>query len=103
MRASGSAKFMRALPRRPRFGCLGCLTQVTLVILLAAVAVTATEWIFYPWAFQFGGRTRLLPYWYGSAQVRAASGEYLLYVWFGPARPGRYTIGPPLPRVSGNG
>jgi hypothetical protein len=94
---------MRVLPRRPRFGCLGCLTQCILVLVVAGGAVTAAQWIFYPWAFQFGGRTHLLPYWYGAAQVRAASGDYLVYVWFGPARPNRYAIGPRLPSVSGNG
>ena len=92
---------MRVLPRRPRFGCLGCLTQITLVFLLAGVVITAAQWILYPWAFQLGGRSHLLPYWYGIARVRAVSGEYVLSVWLSPTSPPR--LGPRVPHVTGDG
>lgn len=94
---------MRVPPRRPRFGCLGCLVQCILVVAVAGTAIAAAQWLLNPWAFHLGGRTRLLPYWYGTARVRAASGDYLLSVWFGPARPTRGPVGARVPRVSGAG
>jgi hypothetical protein len=77
------------------------LTQITLLFLLAGVAVTAAQRLVNPWAFQLGGRSHLLPYWYGAAQVRAASGDYQVYVWFGPSS--RSRLGRRAPYVTGAG
>ena len=75
---------------------------MVLVSIVAGVAITAAQWIFNPWAFSLGGRTHLMP----CTLVRRASvgpGEYLLYVWFGPARPNPRGIGRRVPGVRGAG
>ena len=101
MGAATDATPMRVFPRRPRLGCLGCLTRIALMCLVAGVAVVAAQRLFNPWAFQLGGRSHLLPYWYGSAMIRAVGGEYQIYLWFGPSS--RSRLGRRAPYVTGNG
>jgi hypothetical protein len=80
---------LRAAARKKRrSGCLGCLFQIALTLLVGLVlgcafllAVTA---IFAPWAFYLGGPFHITPYWQGVGKAHAKSGDYVLFVYFGP-------------------
>ena len=76
------------LARRGRQGCLGCLLNLIFLLVLGLLLATAVTGIFAPWGFYLGGRFRLIPYWQGWGTLRARSGNYVLYVGFGPSSRG---------------
>lgn len=72
---------------RPR-GCLGCLGQMVwrggMVLAFAVVAVLVVTAILAPWSFYLGGTFHIIPYWHGWGTLHAKSGDYVVFVEFGP-------------------
>jgi hypothetical protein len=79
---------------RHRAGCLGCLGRfagiLVLSVLVGCVFLVVIAWVFTPWAFYMGGSFHALPVWYGEARVHGPSGDYTVYLWMQPARPGQH-------------
>jgi len=86
--------------RRAGAGCIGCLGQLVVGVAVGIAVVIAIAWVFTPWAFYLGGKFHPVPVWQGIARVHASSGDYVLYLWFSPARGSRLTN---LPAFSGWG
>jgi hypothetical protein len=89
---------------RRRRGCMGCLTRVVVTVLGTAVLIFAVTLVFQyvvsPWGFYLGGHFHPIPGWRGVARVTRPEGEYVLYMYMQPTKPGRYSRGRVL---KGNG
>jgi hypothetical protein len=92
----------REVPLHKRPGCLAGVARalVTLVV-LGGLFFWVVDWVFAPWIYTVGGKTRLLPLWQGVAVVDAPSGRYRIYVSFSPTPNGPHTL--PGMRVQGTG
>jgi hypothetical protein len=79
-----------------RRGCVGCLGQLVwqsvIALLLGAVLILAITGIFSPWAFYLGGKFHIIPYWQGWGKMHAKSGDYIVFVEFGPTPRGSRVI-----------
>jgi hypothetical protein len=73
-----------SVARRPRVGCFGCLFQCIVVLVLGVVLMIALTGLFYPWAFYLGGNFHIMPMWQGWGKAHTKSGDYLVWVQFGP-------------------
>jgi hypothetical protein len=60
------------------------LWQLTVIFVLGSVLILAMTGVFYPWAFYLGGNFHILPYWQGWGRLHAKSGDYVVWVEFGP-------------------
>jgi len=82
-------------PRRRR-GCLGCLAQLlwqaAIALALGVVLILAITAIFAPWSFYLGGQFHIIPYWQGWGKMHAKSGDYVVFVEFGPTSRGSHVI-----------
>jgi hypothetical protein len=92
---------MNAAPPRSRRRGIGCLPGLLILALLGPMLVIAIDFIFAPWIFTVGNRTRLLPVWAGVGVAQTSSGPYRIYIWFSPSPSGSRIL--PSTSISGSG
>jgi hypothetical protein len=80
--------------RRGRHGCLGCLGTIVAALVFGSLVVLGLIAALTPWAFYLGGSFHIIPSWQGWGTLHAKSGDYPLFVRFGPAVSGRSRVYP---------
>lgn len=75
-------------------GCLGCLTTIVGVLVFGSLVVLGLTAALTPWAFYLGGSFHIIPYWQGWGTLHAKSGDYPVFVRFGPALRGGSRVYP---------
>ncbi len=70
---------------RQRRGCLGCFATVVATLVFGLLVVMGLTAVLTPWAFYLGGSFHIIPSWQGWGTLHAKSGDYSVFVRFGPA------------------
>lgn len=76
---------LRMAGTRRRRGCLGCLGTLIGGLLFGIVVVLLVTAIVAPWGFYLGGQFHIIPYWQGWGTLHASSGNYPVFMRFGPS------------------
>ncbi len=68
-----------------RRGCLRCFGTLVATLVFGLVVVLGLTAALTPWAFYLGGSFHIIPGWQGWGTLHSKSGDYLLFVRFGPS------------------
>jgi hypothetical protein len=71
------------------------------LLVLGPALIVGIDWLFAPWIYSVGGRTRLLPMWAGIGFADTPHGRYQVGIWFSPVPSGSRIL--PGASISGTG
>jgi hypothetical protein len=92
---------MNAVAYRARRKGIGCLPAMLIFLIVGPVFIMAIDWLFAPWIYGVGHRTRWLPVWAGVGAVQTPVGAYKVGIWFSPRPSGSRIL--PSASVLGSG